>query len=147
MSAPAADWDFPEPFTIDISPTPEDVDGFGHVNNLVYARWCVECAWAHSEALGFSFDDYRRLGRGMVVHHHEFDYVGQAVEGERLLVATWVLENDGRLRMTRGYQIVRSRSGETLLRGSTRFVCIDMATLRPARMPRAFAEGYPPVQA
>jgi len=136
------DWPVKAPFTMRVAVGPEDVDGFGHVNNLVYARWCLECAWAHSNALGFSMDDYKRLGRGMVVHRHEFDYVGQAEAGDAVVVATWVAENDGRLRMARGYE-VRRDGGELLLRGVTRFVCVDMNSLKPARMPVSFGAGYP----
>ena len=139
------DWDHPSPFTLDVTASASDVDGFGHVNNLVYPRWCVECAWAHSQALGFSFEAYQRIGKGMVVHRHEFDYVGQAVAGDALRVATWVVQNDGRVRMRRAYQIIRLADGATLLRGATSFVCVDMKTLRPARMPREYAEGYPAV--
>ncbi len=146
MTDALPDWDFPNPHLIAITPQTEDVDGFGHVNNLNYVRWCVDCAWDHSQKLGFSFDDYKRIGRGMVVHRHEFDYVGQALEGEALQVATWVLKNDGRVRMTRGYQIRRVSDGATLLRGRTSFVCVDMETLKPARMPKAFAEGYPAIE-
>jgi len=37
---------------------------------------------------------------------------------------------------------VRKSDGATLLRARTTFVCIELSTGRPKRMPEAFIEGY-----
>ncbi|MBI3171310.1 MAG: acyl-CoA thioesterase, partial [Hydrocarboniphaga effusa] len=46
--------------------------------------------------------------------------------------------------MWRGYQILRPKDGRTVLRCSTHWVCVDLASGKPRRMPREFSEGYRP---
>ncbi len=54
-------WDFPQPFTLPVSPSVNDIDGLNHTNNAVYVQWCEKIAWAHSAALGLDLADYQRL--------------------------------------------------------------------------------------
>ena len=61
------DWDRPSPFTLALTPAAEHIDGLGHTNNAVYVQWCEQAGWAHSEALGLSLADYRRLDRAMAI--------------------------------------------------------------------------------
>lgn len=137
-------WPVADPFVQRRLAGPEDIDEFGHVNNVRYVAWALDVAWAHSEALGFSFADYQRFGVGCVVQRHEFDYLAPVLEGEGVDIATWIAENDGRVRMTRGYEMRRAADGALLFRGRTKFVTIDMATGKPARMPAEFVAGYRP---
>ena len=63
--------------------------------------------------------------------------------GDRLWLATWVHENDFRLTMWRRYQILRESDRKTVLRGQTQWVCVDMKSGRPRRMPPEF-QAYTP---
>lgn len=119
-----------------------DLDGFGHVNNVRYIDYALEVAWAHSEFLGFSLDTYHKIGVGCVVWRHEFDYLMPVLQGDDVLIATWIEENDGRVRMVRKFEMRHEKSGKIVLRGLTRFVCIDMKTGKPARMPASFVRAY-----
>jgi acyl-CoA thioester hydrolase len=110
----------------------------------VYLSWLEKVAWAHSASLGLSMADYRRLGCGCVARKHELEYLTATFPGDELLLGTWVHENDGRLSMWRGYQIVRPKDGKTVLRGRTHWVCVDLASGKPRRMPPEFVEGYRP---
>ncbi|MDX1693732.1 MAG: thioesterase, partial [Ketobacteraceae bacterium] len=85
---------------------------------------------------------YESLNRALVAHRHELDYLAATFEGDKLTLATWIIENDGRLGVTRAYQVVRHGDRKTVLRGRTRWVCIDIQSGRPRRMPREFIEGY-----
>ena len=78
----------------------------------------------------------------MAVLRHEIDYLASAYEGDELEMATWIFSWDRKLRMTRHFQLVRKSDGATLLRARTTFVCIELSTGRPKRMPEAFIEGY-----
>ena len=69
------DWDYPQPFTLPVTPQAGDIDGLNHTNNAVYVRWCEQAGWAHSERLGLSLDDYRRLDRAMAIRRGEYDYL------------------------------------------------------------------------
>jgi acyl-CoA thioester hydrolase len=124
-----------------------DIDGFGHTNNVVYLGWLEKAAWAHSCRLGFSMDEYRRLGCGMVARRHELDYLLPTFAGEELLIGTWVSGNDGKLSTYRDYQIIRPSDRKTVLTGRTHWVCVDLASGRPRRMPPEFVNGYRPAQA
>ncbi len=46
--------------------------------------------------------------------------------------------------MTRHFQLKRPRDNTTLLRAQTTFVCIELSSGKPKRMPTEFIEGYGP---
>ena len=135
-------WTLPDPFVIDIVVQPEDIDGLGHANNAVYVSWLERCAWRHSHSLGLDLAEYRRLDRAMAVLRHEIDYLASAYEGDQLQMATWIVESDQRLKMTRHFQLKRPADDLTLLRAQTTFVCIELSSGKPRRMPTEFVEGY-----
>ncbi|MDE3735150.1 MULTISPECIES: thioesterase family protein [Pseudomonas] len=135
-------WDMPNPFVIDIKVGADDIDGLGHANNAVYVSWLERCAWRHSQSLGLDLAEYRRLDRAMAVLRHEIDYLAAAYEDQELQMATWIVESDQRLKMDRLFQLVRPDDGTTLLRAKTTFVCIELSSGRPKRMPTEFVEGY-----
>ena len=89
------DWDYPYPFTLPRIPQAADIDGLNHTNNAVYVRWCEQAGWAHSEALGLTLDDYRRLDRAMAIRRGEYDYLLPTFAGEALLLGTWLVARDG----------------------------------------------------
>ncbi|MDR5867170.1 acyl-CoA thioesterase [Halomonas koreensis] len=135
-------WDLPEPFVIEIEVEAAHIDAFGHANNAEYLRWVERASWAHSASLGLTLERYRALDRAMAVHRHELDYLAPALEGDRLRLATWIVACDGRLSLTRRFQLRRPADGATLLRARTRFACIALSSGRPRRLPEAFLSGY-----
>lgn len=135
-------WTLPDPFVIDIVVQSEDIDGLGHANNAVYVSWLERCAWRHSQSLGLDLAEYRRLDRAMAVLRHEIDYLASAYKGDQLQLATWIVESDQRLKMTRHFQLKRPADDLTLLRAQTTFVCIELSSGKPKRMPAEFVEGY-----
>ena len=139
MSEP---WDHPEPFVIDHTVARDEVDGPGHVNNVNYLQWLEDCAWAHSTARGFDVAAMRRLGAAMVVRESRLQYLQATFEGDLLLIGDWLSHCDGRLRATRTFQIVRPADAATIMRAQIDYVCIDIASGRPKRMPDAFAQAF-----
>ncbi len=139
-------WPVASPFVICRTAAAGDIDAFKHVNNARYIDWANEIAWAHSEALGLSMEDYRRIGVGCVVWRHEFDYVAPVVLGDEIDVATWIAENDNRVRLVRAYEMRNAKTGAVVFKGCTKFVCIDMARGKPTRMPKKFVEAYRPAK-
>jgi acyl-CoA thioester hydrolase len=137
-------FDVLQPFVQPVTVQPADIDEFGHTNNVVYLTWLERVAWAHSCSLGLAMEDYRRLGTGCVARKHELEYLAATFAGEELLAGTWVDENDGRLSMWRAYQIVRPKDGRTVMRGRTHWVCVDLKTGKPRRMPPEFVQAYRP---
>ena len=137
-------WDVPTPFYERVTVGAEHIDQFGHTNNVQYLRWLEQVAWNHSISLGLGFDDYERLNAGCVVRRHELDYLAATFAGDELLLGTWIAECDARLTMWRAYQIIRASDGKTVLCGRTQWVCVDLKSGRPKRMPPEFVNAYKP---
>ena len=135
-------WDYPAPFVFPLRVQAAEIDEFEHVNNAVYVQWMEQCAWEHSKHLGLGFAEYQALDRGMAVLRHEIDYLASAYADEMLEMATWIDCSDQRLKMDRCFQLVRVADQVTLLRARTTFVCIELSTGRPKRMPPEFIAGY-----
>jgi len=138
-------WDHPDPHILRTQVTARDIDGLNHTNNAVYVQWCEQSAWSHSAALGLDLQRYRELDRAMAVTHSEYHYLQASREGEEVAVGTWIVDWDRKLTMTRHFQVIRVDDGTTLLRGNVRFVCIELSTGKPRRLPREFISGYGPV--
>ena len=139
------DWDHPHPFILPRVAQAADIDGLNHTNNAVYVRWCEQAGWAHSEALGLTLDDYRRLDRAMAIRRGAYDYLLPTGAGDALLLGTWLGAGDGRLALERRFQLIRERDGATVMRGRWHLVCIELSSGRARRMPQAFLEAYLPV--
>jgi acyl-CoA thioester hydrolase len=135
-------WDHPAPFIHEVAVEANHIDDFQHTNNVVYLTWMAKTAWEHSKALGLDFAAYARLNRGMVVRRHELEYFAASHEGDRVLCATWITGNDRRLRLRRRFQMANAKTGVTLLRGLSDFVCINIETGKATRMPPEFAAAY-----
>ncbi len=135
-------WDLPGPFIHERVAVHAEIDGYGHVNNAVYVVWLDDCAWAHSIHRGIPPEMCRALNRGMAVWRTQINYVKAALEGDDILVGTWPVYNDQKLRIDRRFQVRRKSDGETLLRALIHYVCIDLQTGRAKRMPPEFAKYF-----
>ena len=135
-------WDRTEPFIIDVVAQASHVDGYGHVSTHNFVQWMIDCAFAHSTALGLPESKCREMARGMAAVHFEIDLIGSAYEGDQLQVATWISKSDGKLRLSRHCQIIGKETGQTLARGDYDFVCTNLDSGRPVRMPAEFLNAY-----
>lgn len=145
-AAPVISWPVQDPHRICVTVGEGDLDDFAHTNNVCYLRWLEQCAWSHSCALGFDMARFHAEGAGCVARRHELDYLAPSFAGDVLHVGTWIDENDGRVSMWRGYQIVREADARLILRARTQWACIDMQTGRPRRQPPVFVAAYRPAE-
>src|SRR3954468_16836281 len=120
------------PFLLRIRAAAADIDFLGHVGNLVYLRWVLDAALAHSTDRGLDEKAYTSRGQGWVVHRHEIDYLRAAFEGDDLVIETRVasLAAASSLRRTRIL-----RGGEVLARAVTNWAYVDFRNGRPTRIP------------
>lgn len=139
------EWDLPSPYVHQVVASAADIDGYGHVNNAVYIGWLDRTAWAHSTALGLPPESCVEGRRGMAVWRTQVNYLASAFEGDRIQVGTWILANDSRLRVSRRFQMTRAADGRTLLRALLHYVCIDLDSGKPKRMPPEFVTRYQPL--
>lgn len=132
----------PDAFGMCFKVSAEDLDGYDHVNNAVYLKWLDKVVWAHTRAVGLDEAACRDLNRGMAVVRHEIDYISAAHLDDEIVVFNWLSSNDGKLRASRIFQILRLKDNKTLLRAKTDYICTNLSNGRPARMPQAFVELY-----
>lgn len=140
MSTPA--FRLPAAFTAAHRVTAAEIDAYDHVNNTIYLQWLDRIAWTHSAALGLPIERCLAMRRGMAVRHTRADYLDAALLDDRLLVATWIVASDARLRCTRRFDILRETDGRRLLEAEIDFFCLNLDTGKPARFPPEFTERY-----
>lgn len=107
-----------------------DLDELAHVNNVVYLRWVQDIAAAHWRAIApaTAQDEVAWVAR-----RHEIDYLSAAVEGDQLIIRTWVGEARG-LTFERFTEIRRMPGHEVVVRARTLWVPVDRASGRPRRV-------------
>jgi acyl-CoA thioester hydrolase len=123
----------------------EEIDEYEHVNNTVYLQWLDSIAWAHSAVLGLPIERCLELRCGMAVRHTRVDYLEAARLDDILLLATWIVASDERLRCTRRFEILRAADGKRVLDAEIDFFSLNLDTGKPARFPRDFTECYKPL--
>ena len=120
---------------------PDEIDGLGHVNNLVYLGWFMEAATGHTEAVGLSVEKMLEEGEGWVVRRHEIDYLAQVMPEDTVVVRTWI-ETAEKVSSVRKYEIVNAAGGRLVCRGLTVWVWINYKTGKPARIPEKVYAAY-----
>lgn len=121
---------------------PGDIDELGHASNLVYLRWVLEAALAHSTAAGLDQAAYLSRGEVWVVRRHEVEYLRPALAGERLAVDTRVVSMAA-ANSVRRTSILRISDGIEVCRASTDWVFIEVARGRPRRIPEDIRLRFP----
>ena len=135
-------WDRTNPFIIDAAVRSDRIDGYGHVSNHFYISWMTDCMFAHSAAVGLSDEICVELQRGMAVKDIKAELSGSAYKNDNLKIANWIIFNDGRLRASRAFQIINGGTGKTLVRAEMKFVCINLVSGKPVKMPEIFRAKY-----
>lgn len=139
-------WQYAQPFICEWKISVGEIDHYNHVNNVAYVKQLEVTAWAHSNALGLSIQQYQALDRGMAISRHEINYLGAAYLDDEIACATWIVECDKKIKLARAFQFIRRSDGLTLLTARTEFVCIALSSGRPKRMPEVFAQSYSQAQ-
>lgn len=130
------------PFVHSVVVGPADIDGLGHAGNLVYLRWTLEAALAHSTALGLDEAAYLARGQAWIVRRHVIDYLRPAVAGDALQVQTRVTGMNA-ASSVRATLIVRAAGGAPLCRAMTDWVYVAMPSGRPTRIPEDVRSRFP----
>lgn len=117
-----------------------DTDQFGHVNNLVWLRFTLELATAHSDSVGWDAARYREAGVVWIVHRHEIDYLRPALPGDAMWEETWIEEMRG-ARCVRAYRF--SVAEKPLVEASTTWVLTRSASGRACRITPELLAAFP----
>ncbi len=127
---------FQHPITAESS----DIDELGHVSNLVYLRWVLEAATAHSVARGWGQPEYFAIGSVWVVRRHELDYLAQVTVGQQLVAETWV---DSWKAASCVRKTELSRDGQIVLRAATTWAFMSLSSGKPQRIDERVRAAFP----
>ena len=118
-----------------------EIDILGHANNLAYLKWMIDAALAHSAVQGWPNDRYIAQGSGWIVRAHQIKYLRSALEGDDLIVRTWVASWRSAT-CTRRYHILKAADSQLLATASTDWAFVDFDRQRPVRIPPDVVEAF-----
>ena len=121
---------FTMPFTLQITPTPDDIDELGHVNNAVWVRWIQDMATAHWNAVAAPAHISAYI---WVVVRHEIDYLGNVRAGETVTGRTWISDPPKGARFDRNVEFTDT-AGRVIVRAKTTWALIERASGRLVRV-------------
>lgn len=128
-------------YTKRITVTKEDIDFNGHVGNVRYLEWFLEAATEHSEHLGMGFEALRALHRTWVAKEHCITYKSSVLEGDELLLETW-LDEVRSVQGVRKYLLYNVANERLVCEGRTTWVFVELGTFRPKRIPQELVRAY-----
>ena len=128
-------------FRLELTASDDDIDQLGHVSNIAYVRWIQDVATAHSAAIGYDHEAYKRIGRVFVVRKHEVEYLLPAFAGERIVLVTYVAWWKAAI-SERRTRIIRTATDEVLVRAATLWAFVSTETGRPRRIEPEVVEAF-----
>ncbi len=132
----------PQTFEYELTVPSSAIDVMGHVNNVVYLDWVQMAAskhWNHATASYFKDEDLteERIGikkMAWVVLDHHISYKAEALEGDVLIVTTFVEKMAG-VRSERHTRITRKNDQKLLVTAVTNWCLLKMPEGKPMRIP------------
>jgi acyl-CoA thioester hydrolase len=115
-------------FNLMINVKPEDIDGLGHVNNVVYLAWVQLVAATHWNTLTTPEIRSKNI---WVALRHEVDYLNPSFLGDEITGYTWVSALDG-VKSVRHVEFYRGE--KCLAKAKTNWCLLDAVTLKPKRI-------------
>jgi acyl-CoA thioester hydrolase len=127
-------------FRDEIIVPPSAIDTNGHVNNVVFVQWMQDIAIRHFNSR-VPLQILKSAGAIWVVRSHTIEYLSPAFAGERLLLATWIVDF-GRVRSLRRYEFRRASDNKLIVTGATDWVLVNSASGRPSSIPDAVKNAF-----
>lgn len=128
-------------YRLELVASPDEVDELNHVSNLVYLKWVLRAAQAHSAALGYDYQAYYQLGSVFVVRRHEIEYVMPSYAGDRIVLTTWVESWRGASSVRRT-TVTRMEDGALLAEASTLWAMVSIDGGKPVRIPEQLKQAF-----
>ncbi len=113
--------------------TADEIDAFGHVNNVVYLKWFNWIASRHCDAAGYGGGQMWQNSFGWIIRSHKIDYLYPVKPYEEVEIKTRV-ENVKGASSLRSYEIINSQ-GKICAKGETLWVWVNYKTGIPCRIP------------
>ena len=126
------------PWELTITPTADDIDELGHVNNAVWVRWLQDVATGHWNAVAAPEHVAAYI---WVVVRHEVDYLGNVGAGETVTARTWIEEPPRGAKFDR-HVAFSGPDGKVKVRAKTTWAIVDRASGRVLRVPKEVAAPF-----
>lgn len=110
-----------------------ETDAMGIVHHASYIVYFEEGRSAYARARNASYADFERTGHYLVVAEVNARFIRAAHYDQRLIVRSWIGELKSRS-VRFEYEIIAEESGELLVTGTTKHICINQEG-RPALLP------------
>ena len=110
-----------------------ETDAMGVVHHASYIVYFEEGRSSYARARGASYAEFEQTGHFLVVAEVQARYLKAARYDQRLSLRTWIAERKSR-GVVFAYEIADEASGDILVTGQTRHICITRDG-RPALLP------------
>lgn len=117
-----------------------DVDQSSRVSPATMAEYAEDCGLAVAANFGWPLDRCTKAGFAMVLRSHDVTYGALPGLGDELTVTTWA-STARRVAAVRHYLFTDS-SGATSARFDSRYVWVDIQSMRPIRIPPDFLADF-----
>ena len=112
------------------------IDENRHANNVVYLQWMNEASLLHFETIGGPAL-MSESGVTWVARAHQIEYLRPVYQDDELLLKTWVSTVE-KVKSRRCYEFLVE--GSLVARGETEWVCVDIRSGRPRKIPGEVVE-------
>ncbi len=127
-------------YSIERTVEARDTDRSGFATNAFILKCLEDVSTAHSESLGYGFEDMRNIGLTWMLVDWRVEVLRRPKIGERLTLTTWSRGTVARAFALRDYEI--ASDGEILVKGSSRWLLYDVNALKIARISDEMIERY-----
>lgn len=117
-----------------------DTDMMGVIYHANYLKWFEIGRTQLIEDVGYNYLDMEKSGYCAPVHKLEVTYKKPVRYGDKVIVKTWIEENQG-LRTTYGYHVVNGE-GEVCAEGTTTHIIVRKDNFKPVQFKKFFPEWY-----
>ena len=121
---------------------PRDIDINGHVHHSIYLDYLLAARFDQMKrCYGISMEAFQEMGFTWVARTYTIEFRSGIMPGDTALVRTWI-EQIGKVTVDVAFEIESVQHGSQAAHGSARFVLIDTASGRPAKIPAEVIEKY-----
>lgn len=112
-----------------------DIDQFGHMNNGAYFNYVEDATSQAGRHYGWEMKRLLSEGFAMIARDQRIQYRIPAQVDDEIHLATWI-SDEKRATFVRHYTFHRPADDALLARARVTWVCLDLNTMRPRRIPR-----------
>ncbi|MBN2414298.1 acyl-CoA thioesterase [bacterium] len=129
-------------FETEIPVQPRDIDINGHVHHSIYLDYLLTARFDQMKrCYKVSMEDFLAMGYTWFARTYTIEFRTAVAFGDCVLVRTWV-EDVGKATVDVAFEIESRNTGALAAHGTARYVLIESASGRPAKIPAEIIAKY-----